>query len=140
MTGALLVPLLSSHVAVARTDRIAVSATDATVLDGGDSVRLDLRVDNPTPAPVTVPERASGSGLVLFVDGDRFSRSRGLEIGGVRVPAGGSATLTLTVSVADAHRPATRANVAGAELSGSLPIEVTGYEAAVDVETTVGAA
>ncbi|UIO99074.1 hypothetical protein Hbl1158_11085 [Halobaculum sp. CBA1158] len=144
-TGTLLVPVLSSHIAVARSDRIGVAAPDASVLDGGDRVEVTLRVDNPTPRAVRVPEQPSASGIVLFADGegnpgDRITDSRGVEISGATVPAGGTATLTLTLDVVGEYRPIDRESVLGNDLGGSLPIEIAGFETTVGLNATVGAA
>ncbi|MFC7096290.1 hypothetical protein [Halobaculum marinum] len=136
---AMLVPVLSGHLAVANTSRVAVTATDATVLDDGARVEVTVRVDNPTTAAVVVRQHPSESGLALF-DGDtRVTESRGVAVSGARVPPGGSADLTLTLDAAGDHHPLTSDDVASARLAGSLPIEVVGYRTEVDVGTTVGA-
>ncbi|QZP38591.1 LEA type 2 family protein [Halobaculum magnesiiphilum] len=139
VTGAMLVPVLSSHIAAARTDRVAVSATGASVIDDGDRFVVSLRIDNPTPAPIVVRESSSRSGVAVFAGDDRLGLSRGIAVSGARVPADGSATMTMTFDVAEAYRPATRETVAGAEVRGSLPVEIAGFETALNVRAAVGA-
>lgn len=140
VTTAMLVPVLSSHLAVARTDQVSTTAPDATVPSDGERVRVTLRVENPTTAAVVVRERPSESGLALFDGDERTTRSRGIAVSGARVPPGGTSRLTLTLAVAADHQPLTRDAVRGTTLSGSLPVEIAGYETEIDVEATVGAA
>ncbi|WP_277555574.1 hypothetical protein [Halobaculum limi] len=140
VASAMLVPVLSGHLAVARTDRIDATATDATVLEDGDRVQVTLRLDNPTTAAVTVPERPSEAGLALFDGEARITDPRGVDVGGARLPAGESATLTVTMAVTDDHSPVTRDRIVGTDLTGSLTIEVVGYETQIDVDAAVRAA
>lgn len=99
VTVALFVPTLSAHIAVMNTVSIDATPTDYSVTDDGETLVVELQVENPTRADFT----ASYGTLYGQVGGQQVT-SLVTEVEETTVPSGETRTVTVRVGIEEDHR------------------------------------
>ncbi|MFC7097786.1 hypothetical protein [Halobaculum marinum] len=131
-------PVVSSHVAANHLDRVTVTSQSVSATDDGSELRATLRLTNPTPAAITVPDRGGIASVRASNDDTTLTRLRGVSVDGATVPAGGSASITLGFDVREDHRERVATDLGSVTLTGTVPADVGGRSTALSVDSTAG--
>lgn len=128
----LFVPTMQGHLATMNVGTVDVTATEYTVTDDGDHLRVSLQVQNPTRRTVILT-----NGPIHAYDGQtQLSDGTTTSFDGSRIPAGETVETTVDIDLNPAQ--VTRAKRAVESESVTLAGTIRGEIGAKDVSISVG--
>lgn len=128
---ALFVPTLSAHLAAMNTVSIDATPTDYAVSDDGETLLVEIRVDNPTRAAFT----ASYGNLYGKV-GDRQVTSLVTDVEETTIPSGETETVVARIGIEDDNRETVAEAVEAGTIAVTGQLEGTIQNARVEIEVT----
>ncbi|WP_277553909.1 hypothetical protein [Halobaculum limi] len=132
-------PVVASHVTANQIDRVTVSQQSVSATADGSEIHATLRLSNPTPAAVTVPDRGGVASVRVSDNDTTLTRLQGVRVEGGTIPAGGSANVTLVFDVRDDRRETVADGLDGVTVAGEITVEVGGRFTMLSVaDTTEG--
>lgn len=114
---------------------IEASVGEVSISDDGKTVRMELKLTNPTPNAVQVTDRASYGFLQLYEADQRVSILQQTTIQGATIPADGSAIVRVTFTVQDEHSESVSAGLSDGNIRGRLPATVAGKKVQISLGT-----
>jgi LEA14-like dessication related protein len=138
LTAVAVVPVAGDYYAGGNVHEVTASVVDASVADDGQQFVVTVRIHNPTPRALTVPEKVAYSDLRVYAGDTYVNEPRMTEIDSARIPAGGSDTARFTFETRPAHVDGIADRLDGATIRGQLPFVLDGNELEADVTLTVG--